>query len=253
MMIFCSIVAVLFASAMTQAIDEEKVYDHIRMGKYTIINNVWGKYAFGYKDKTDNKQSIFRRKEADGPDIFGWNWEWPIYQGNVKGYPAVMYGWKPGYSKTTTASLPKKFKDIKAISASYDIICKGTGTYNLAFDLWVVKDQKPAQGGITREIMVWIDNTNWEMDKRVPFAGKVNIDGADYNFYDGKLGWSYLAFVKIKKEHKGKLALDKFIGYLIGNNYITADEYLASIELGNEIIEGKGETVIRSYSVKVVP
>jgi hypothetical protein len=79
----------------------------------------------------------------------------------------------------------------------------------------------------------------------------VTIDGEDYHFYTSYFRWSYLTFVKIKKKRKGSLALEKFIAYLINNNYITPDEYLASVELGNEIVEGKGETVVKSFEINV--
>jgi hypothetical protein len=235
------------------ALDEYLVYDHIDFNQYIVLNNIWGKYTFNYQFETNDKQSIFREKDSGGSWNFGWKWEWPFYKGHVKAYPEVIFGYKPGFPHSTTPLLPIKVKDINEITASYDVEIKATGKCNLSFDLWITKSTPP--GYPSREIMIWVDNLNWDkMDDnadKIKLMGKVTIEGEDYYFYTANFGWSYLAFIKIDKKRKNNLKLDKFIQYLVKNGYITEDEYLTSIEFGNEIIEGIGETVVKSYSVNM--
>ena len=45
------------------------------------------------------------------------------------------------------------------------------------------------------------------------------------------------------------LQLSRFFEYLQAKQWITGSEYLSSIEFGNEIAQGKGETTLKSYSV----
>ncbi|HEQ71582.1 MAG TPA: hypothetical protein ENN69_03755 [Spirochaetia bacterium] len=193
----------------------------IHSGDLILVNKQWGKYFFHYTDRSDNRQCVFKR-EVNGETVFGWNWEWPFYEGHVKAYPEVIFGRQPYLQFSTTPLLPKKVADIKELTADYDLSVKGTGKYNLAFDIWITKTAAPTPDTITREIMIWIGNLNWDtMDvdaDGLDIHGRVSVGGQDYRFTTGDAntgGWTYLAFVKINKEQRGGLDLMPFIRFLL--------------------------------------
>ena len=254
-LIFFLCLLIFIFSIFAFAYDEALIYKHIDFDQYVVLDNTWGKAAYNYILETNDSQSIFREKDKKGLWNFGWKWEWPFYKGHVKAYPEVIFGYKPWYPHPTTPLLPVKVKNLNEIAASYDVEIRATGKYNLAFDLWITKSSPPSPGSVSREIMIWVNNLNWDaMDDnadKIKSIGKVKIEGEDYNFYTANFGWSYLAFIKTDKNLKGNIKLEKFIKYLVQNGYMSDDEYLASIEFGNEIIEGKGETLVKSYSINM--
>jgi hypothetical protein len=87
------------------------------------------------------------------------------------------------------------------------------------------------------------------------FLGRASIDGPTYVVYFAKnwgQGWGYIAFMSTESQlGVGTLDLGSFFSYLREKNLVTGDEYLASIEFGNEIISGTGETVVERYAVSV--
>ena len=47
----------------------------------------------------------------------------------------------------------------------------------------------------------------------------------------------------------GSIEISDYLDFLVKQGYISADEYLADIELGNEIVNGYGQTVIDGFEV----
>ena len=61
--------------------------------EYIVENNVWGQ-----GDIDDFIQCIYRAGSGDNIH-FGWNWDWPNVNNDVKSYPEVIYGKKPWRQK----------------------------------------------------------------------------------------------------------------------------------------------------------
>ena len=81
-------------------------WSQFSFGEYIIENNVWGQ-----GDIDDFIQCIYRT--GNGDDIhFGWSWDWPNSNNDVKSYPEVIYGKKPWSSSSTTPELPIKINNI---------------------------------------------------------------------------------------------------------------------------------------------
>ena len=76
-----------------------------------------------------------------------------------------------------------------------------------------------------------------------------------YNIYVGEnfgQGWRYIAFVRAKSQlGAGTLNLVSFLSYIQAKSLATGDEYLASIEFGNEVVSGAGETIVHMYGISV--
>jgi hypothetical protein len=66
-------------------------------------------------------------------------------------------------------------------------------------------------------------------------------------------GWALLTFKSARVERAGTLPLHEFLRYLSEEKLLSSDEYLASIEFGNEIVGGRGTTWVTALSVVPPP
>lgn len=214
--------------------------------EYTISNNVWNKGNIA-----DYQQCIWEVK-LNNMMNWGWTWIWPKDGGNVKSYPEIIYGWKPWNSGSTTSHLPIQLDHINQITVDYDTILSATGAYNIAFDLWITSESAPNQNNITHEIMIWVETQG--LTPAGNLIETVTLGGEKYGLYKGNVShakWTYIAFVKAIPQRKGTINVHELLKYLKDKNFISPNGYLACIEFGNEVIEGKGELTIQNYSVQV--
>jgi len=223
----------------------------INAGDYQAQNNTWGK-----GDLSGWSQCIGIGMEADGTLLGRWTWDWLNSGSNVKAYPEIIFGKKPG-SATTSKVMPIKISDIGAATVSYDVSSTYTGSGNVAFDLWLTNTPNPSTWAvppITSEIMIWLDRQG-AMAPGGAYSERVNLDGSTYAVYVADKwgqGWRYIAFVSAESRlGVGTLDLVSFLSYMRENNLVTGDEYLASIEFGNEVVTGTGETIVKRYTVSI--
>lgn len=220
-------------------------WDRFSYPEYFVENNVWGK-----KEITDYKQCLFKQTDENGS--FGWEWRWPTGAPDVVAYPEICFGYKPWGNQSTTPDLPLQVSKVKSAVITYDLVMKAEGIYNLAFDAWLTSEAIPAEKNITAEIMIWLNHETLRPDGET--AEAVTIDGEEYDFYTGHpphAGWPYHAFIKKTPEFSGKTDLGKFLKFLVKNGHASGDDYLASIEFGNEIHSGTGKTELKKYNIKV--
>jgi hypothetical protein len=223
----------------------------INNGEYQAQNNTWGKGAL-----SGWSQCIGLGNNADGTLIARWTWDWLNAGGNVKAYPEIVFGQKPG-GPTTSASLPERVNRIGSATVSYDYTSTYIGSGNTAFDIWLTDTSNPSTWGtppITHEIMIWLDRYG-SMSPGGAWKERVELDGSTYAVYVGENygdGWRYIAFVSTEPQSgAGTLNIASFLIYILEKGLVTGDEYLASIEFGNEIATGTGETLVNSYEVMV--
>jgi len=237
-----------YISAITMNCDDQATAVN---GAFRAENNTWGKGAL-----TGWSQCVGLGSGPDGTLVGRWTWDWLNSGNNVKAYPEIVFGQKPG-SSTTSPDLPIKINSVNYLVITYDITSTHTGSGNLAFDIWLTNTQNPAKWGvppITHEIMIWLDHYgglapggNW--------IETVNIDGANYSVYKAENwgdGWRYIAFVRPEGQPlAGTLNLGGLLSYMKDKGFATGDEYVASIEIGNEVASGAGETILNKFSVSV--
>jgi hypothetical protein len=66
------------------------------------------------------------------------------------------------------------------------------------------------------------------------------------------LGWRYAAFApNSPMASKASIDLMPFFVYLKNRNLITTEEFLATVNFGNELISGSGETRLNRFAVTV--
>ncbi len=230
-----------------------KHWDFIKFDQYEVHNNVWDKRDIKnfeqciYKDTISNKQSI------------GWRWDWPAAKGNIKAYPSILYGLKPWNLESTTPDLPIKLDDIALLKTEFQIDEKSKGGMNLLIDAWITDNNRPQPHNRIAELAIHIYQKQWQ-GQAGKYIETVLIDGVVYDFYKhdnmtvhgDNHSWDYLGFVhKGKPKFSGNINIKHFTDYLVKNGHLNKNSYLSSIEFGNEITHGQGETRVSHFQVDV--
>jgi hypothetical protein len=219
------------------------------VGAYRVENNVWNKGDLG-----DYQQCVYIQEKGDGFEA-GWAWNWPGIRFDVVAYPNIIYGKNP-WLPATTPALPVRIGDIECLEAEIEVIQEGTSKGNIAFDLWATREADAQPADITREIMVWLSRRGfWSGGSRID---TITVDGKEVGVWK-KEGhnpsedyvWTYIAFVYQEDHTVGTVDLGEMLRYLVENGHIAPDEYLAGIQLGNEVVSGYGRTVVRGYEVRI--
>ena len=113
----------------------------------------------------------------------------------------------------------------------------------------------PTPDTITHEVMIWMDRT-FESQPRRFHAGQVVVDDIAYDLYlrpafHSGSGADYIAFVSQEPRFSGIVDIVAFLSYLVDHNHLPGDHYVASVELGNEVIDGTGELWLQRFQVTV--
>ena len=214
-------------------------------------NNVWNKADAGGEPY---EQCILRRV-VDGEDEYGWRWRWPLgITGDVKGYPEVIHGFKP-WNLPTRSALPKRISALRELRVDYEAYLAAEGAYNLAFSMWVTRDNPPTSEGITHEIMVWMDRSCDNQPYPNSRVAEVEIGGATYTLViesaESTFGQTFVAFVSHTDQLAGSVDFAPFLAYLVEHGHLPADHYVNDVELGNEAISGTGELWLKTFEVEV--
>src|SRR5882672_35212 len=218
-------------------------------GNYRAENNTWDKGAL-----TGWSQCIGIDAGPGGAVVGRWTWNWPNSGGNVKAYPEVVFGYKPAAS-ATTQQLPKRITDIAELTVRYDIASTHSGSGNTAFDIWLTDTPLPstfAVPPITHEIMVWLESYGGMVPSGA-FIETAAIDGTAYDVFikdNVGRGWRYIAFRRVRPQlGSGTLNLKALLDYARSKALVGGTEYVASVEFGNEVISGSGDSRLNSFVV----
>jgi hypothetical protein len=243
---------------LTEVSDDWGIITDDRLPKgYRVINNVWNKQAAA---PGPSYQKIFL-EDIEGKIVCGWKWQWPMSR-DVIAYPEMVYGVKPwDQGDTPYASggeLPFQ-AGTKSITVNFNIGLQAVGSYNTAFSLWAISDCNNPRVSITHEIMIWIANHRNEpaglkrgslQTNGIMFDLYVNPGQNDHTGYYSN-SWTYVAFVAREPVLNSSLDLGAFITHLLNKGILTTDNYITSIELGNEIVGGVGLAEINDYSIDI--
>ena len=227
-----------------------KINNKHNLGNYYLKNNLWG-------------QSRLEGAPAElcvysSGDKAGWKWRLPDNAKGVIGYPAVQWGEGPWNVSTKTHGFPVRLDSLKVLNVTYEaeqhVKFK---KYNLAFDLWLSNAFLSRPQTITTEIMIWEDYNDFRSNGK-----KIGVLLAPFGIYEMREGyvknkefgqdWKYFAFVRIDKRQSGQIDLNFFLQYLIKNYKIDSKQYLTSVELGNEIGNSSGFTMLSGLNLELI-
>jgi hypothetical protein len=230
----------------------------VRVGPYRYTNDQWGskKATFAFE------QCLLERRAAAGSER-GWTWNWPGLDDTVFAYPSITIGWKPWVGgESTDARFPMRVGDVRRLDLTYDVETEARGAYNLAPEIWLIRSLPASTqanpGLITNELMFWMEYNG----EAVPGSSVIDnpmLGGARYELWRepniGKeangTGWGLLSFKSPTVRRAGTLELHEVLRHLVAQKLVSPDEYIASIEFGNEVMGGSGTTWIRKLEVRV--
>jgi hypothetical protein len=218
-------------------------------GDTAVENNIWGAKRASFSDYF---QCVGIGTLPDGSTAARWKWDWKNEGGTgVKAYPEIIYGWKPGTKRTNT-DLPIRVGDIKEMKLEVDIISSGTGQYNTLIDVWVTNTKNPTVWGsppLTREIMIW--KGNYLRCNQLCGTGVV-LGGKHWRMSHTDVPGSWQRVYFYDEEDAGNVYnIKDFLDYMKQSGQLSDDEYISSIEIGNEIWDGAGETTVNKFKVTV--
>jgi len=229
-------------------------------GPYRYVNDQWG------RDKATGpfEQCLLRRSEA-GNTEYGWTWNWPGLDVSVFAYPEIVFGWKPwSGGASTDPRFPRRISELGRLAIDYEIELRASGSYNLAPEVWLVEEgafsTAPEPLLIKGEVMFWMDYREAAQPAGEMIATPT-IDGVTYELWhaaqigdrgDGK-GWPLFTLKSPEPRHAGTLAIDPLLAHLAEEGLIDTNDFVASVEFGNEIMGGEGTAWIRHFEVDAEP
>ena len=238
----------------TPVFQSEKDFDStVVNGRFRLHNNVWNKSATTGR----YRQKIFVNDDH-GKILFGWAWKWRNSSG-VASYPEVYVGQSPWNSEAGLDSGFPFQAGTKKLVVNYDIALEATGSYNLAFEFWVISRLPVSKANITHEVMIWIAGER--LGPAGNLVGRTTLDGHGFSIFVSKNHgdasgasqhtWTIISLLADQPILHGPLDIGQIIDVLLKNGYLEASLYITDLELGDEVQRGSGTTVVRNYAVTV--
>jgi Ca2+-binding RTX toxin-like protein len=220
-----------------------------------VLNNVWNPGSLVYnKDYTiDSTYSA-----ADMTSKTTFNWSFPVVTDTahtIRAYPEVIFGPAPmsGGHKASdiTTVLPAQVSTLTDLTASYDVSYKGnTGGFNVSFDIWLTDVPNGGADSVTTEVMVWVHKGDFDAFGQV--VGTYSNGSVTGKIYASTTGdWTYTAVVLDQDTPKGDLDIADILKTLESLNLVSSSDYVASVELGAEVVSGAGSLTINNLDLSV--
>jgi len=219
----------------------------IEFNTHLLINNKWGTPP---EEKLSS--GIFMNQDK----TFGWYWDRPepVMKPGINGYQPIYPNVKIGgdiFEKPRHPLLPIKVSSINQLSfyVDYDYLIEPTGSYNLAYQMYFMDNDKPDQNAVpTSEVMIWIHRTFGQPP--LTYKGAFTDDNNKYDLYSWVRidGLIYSAFLmKGDPVFKAQHTVDA--KKLLGDLMIDPNWYLFSVHLGNEVVNGAGKIQITKLEI----
>ena len=212
---------------------------------FILHNNLWGKSRL----KGDSATLCTYQSGS----LVGWEWQMPKDAKGVIGYPSIMLGSGPWKVERKLHGFPVQIDSVQVLQVDYgtEMFIKGK-KYNLAFDLWLSSAFRSTAETVTTEIMVWEDYNDFRSfgkkveDLQSPFGVYEVMKGYLKNEKFGQ-NWQYFAFVSKDKRQSGSVDLKYFLDYLVREHDVDPEQFITSVEFGNEIGNSSGFTLVKKF------
>jgi len=214
-----------------------------------FLNSAWSQcMGAGFSDKN----TVVSKLTWDMGTNSSWN-------GGVKTSPFIDYGYNPE-NKHNGTTFPKQIASIKSLQVNWNIeIDKNNSIAHFMLDTWISSTATPnriTDSSMVAEMMIvfdcWPNTDQWCN----PTGEKVNIGGYDYIFRLENAPFPgnprFITFDSLTPQlGKGGINLTLFLDFLKSRGVLNNTHYIDDLEFGTEIIAGKGELRLNSYSVTV--
>lgn len=224
---------------------------HNQHGWY-VVNNAWGVGAM--KSGVDyTLEARFTRSDMTGGTTFNWSMPYTTaLHPPILAYPEVIFGVSPvgahANNPTDTARVfPVQLSELLSLKSFHDVSYAGnTSGFNVAYDIWLTSVPNGDHTTLTNEVMVWVH--------KGAFAAFGKVVGT---YTDGDLTASiyhegtYTAVVFDVDVPQATLDITSILNKLIDLGIVSSSEYLASVELGAEVVSGVGSLTINNLDLEV--
>lgn len=213
-----------------------------------VLNNVWNPGPLVYGTDYTVGSSYDPTDLTDGVTF---HWAFPLTTTafpTIIAYPEVIFGPAPmsgGAKPTDTGGLfPIQVSEIVELTADYAVAIEGnTAGFNVAFDIWLTDVPNGGPSSVTNEVMVWVHKGG--VTPYGQLVGTYDEGPVSASIYVSHSGdWTYTAVVLDEDRLAGEISVSGVLARLQALGIVSPTEYLASLELGSEIVSGAGSLTI---------
>ena len=221
-------------------------YANIQLGGYMIQNNVWNSSAQGdqcitahWDGESDDVAFVVRPDPSIRSD-----------DGVPASYASVVYGWHFG-SFSSGYPEARQLGDIETAPSSWIYSVPGSGTYNVAYDLWLhPTNPNPGNPGGGLELMIWVSYIG--ASPIGTSMGSVELGNARWDVWVGtNASWDVVTFRRVGPPID--IDLKEFIDRVPEVSSVALDDswYLLGVQAGFEIWDGRNSFTTQSFRVDV--
>ena len=224
-----------------------------------LVNNMWNQASAGTGPR---RQCLLSRNAATGVE-YGWSWEWPTVDG-LYAFPEVLVGASPWrLVASIDVRFPRTVSATRALWVDYAVDTVSNGKQTVATEYWFTasRPNETEAVPVKAELMLVTDAPPELLTADEVPVGRVSIDGAVWSVYirhdwgdpsgNGGERWTFIYYVAATPSQAARVDARKFFADAIGRGVIAETDYVAGVELGNEITSGSGSTWVRRLSVSV--
>jgi hypothetical protein len=230
-------------------------YAPLERGSLQLLNNV-----FAREQAPGPWEQCLVRRELDGKEQLGWTWAWPGFLLSSYGFPELIFGWKPWSERSTDARLPVRVADVQRLDVQYAVQTEGSGKHSLALAAWLTDSGKVASNplAIRTEVVVWLDHVEG-LAPAGQHIESTSVNGQRYELWHepnhgdrgNGSGWDLYYFQAAERRRSGTVQLLPFLEHLRQAGRVQAEHFVASVELGNELMGGAGTTWAEEFLVSL--
>jgi hypothetical protein len=178
------------------------------------------------------------------------NVSWDIVSSQTPGivsFTNITYGKHPGATTSSTTKLPVQIAAMPDLNiiGTMETTCLTVCNYGSIMDVFVMKSANATGSDIGTEILI---DTEYLSAPQAGYDGTAFIGGIEFKIYRNRIAspWQTIGYrpVQIRKVNNLAINIKDVMADAVARGYITPQEYLVSIEFGNEITFGKGKTII---------
>jgi Ca2+-binding RTX toxin-like protein len=220
-----------------------------------VLDNVWNPGTLVYnKDYTIS--ATYSASDMTAKTTF--DWSFPVVTDaypTIRAYPEVIFGPAPmsGGLKASdiTGVFPVQVSSLTQLTAAYDVSYKGnTSGFNVAFDIWLTNTSGGGSASTTAEVMVWVHKGGFEASGTL--VGTYTDGTHTAKIYTSNTGsWIYTAVVFDQDVPQGEIDIAAILKQLTALKLVSASDYVASVELGAEVVSGAGSLTINNLDLDV--
>jgi hypothetical protein len=173
--------------------------------------------------------------------------------GTPGGYPSIYRGCHWG-ACTADSGLPvpvSRLLSPGAVTTTWVTAQPGTGTYDVAYDIWFNKTPTTSGQPDGAELMIWLNHSGPVQ----PYGSQVStagIAGRSYQVWFGNEGWNTISYSMVTGTTSVQdLDIGTFVADAVRRGYIQKSWYLIDVEAGFELWQDGAGLATNSFAVNV--